>query len=107
MSLIDDADAIYRYPLDRKIEGGVIVEIFKECWQDLDGGKPIVATADLFNEISLAGLLEIWNEFVSWRKSIMPTVPEADRLFHTTMNEKKLLVIEDGVAFTLMYPEGY
>jgi len=107
MSLFDDADVISTYTLNRAIEDGVLVEIFKNRWKQLTGGKPIVVTAYIFNEISLAGLLEIWNEFVHWRVNIMPTLPEADRLFHTTMNDKKVWVIEDGASFTLMYPEGY
>jgi hypothetical protein len=37
----------------------------------------------------------------------MPTLPEADRLFHATMNGKKVWVIEDAVAFTFMFPEDY
>jgi hypothetical protein len=107
MSLFDDADVISAYPLEQAIADGVLVEIFKNRWQELSGGKPIVATAHLFNDISLAGLMEIWNEFVQWQKHIMPTLPEAERLFHTTMNGKKVWVIEDGAAFTLTYPEDY
>jgi hypothetical protein len=63
-----------------------LVEVFKNRWHELSGGKPIVATSHLFNEISLAGLMEIWNEFVHWQKTVMPTLPEAERLFTTTMN---------------------
>ena len=37
----------------------------------------------------------------------MPTLPEADRLFHTTMNGKKVWVIEDCAAFTLMFPGSH
>jgi hypothetical protein len=96
MSIFDDADVISAYPLEQAIEDGVLVAIFKNRWQELSGGKPIVATAHLFNDISLAGLLEIWNEFVQWQKHVMPTLPEAERLFHTTMNGKKVWVIEDG-----------
>jgi hypothetical protein len=107
MSLFDDADVISTYTLDQAIEEGVLVEVFKNSWQELSGGKPIVATAHLFNEISLAGLMEIWNEFVHWRTTVMPTLPEADRLFHTTMNNKTVWVIEDDAAFTLLYPEDY
>jgi hypothetical protein len=107
MSQFDDADIISTYTLDQAIADGVLVEIFKDRWQELSGGKPIVATVHIFNEISLAGLLEIWNEFVQWRKTVMPTLKEEDRLFHTKMNEKKVWVIEDGAAFTLMYPEDY
>jgi hypothetical protein len=107
MSIFDDADVISAYPLAQAIEDGVLVEIFKHRWPQLSGGKPIVATAHLSNEVSLAGLMEIWNEFVHWRKHIMPTLPDADRLFHTTMDGKKVWVIEDDAAFTLMYPEDY
>jgi hypothetical protein len=107
MNIFDDADVISTYPLDQAIKDGVLVEIFKNRWGELSGGKPIVATAHLFNDISLAGLMEIWNEFVSWRKTVMPTLPEAERLFHTTMNGQTVWVIEDGAAFTLLYPEDY
>jgi hypothetical protein len=107
MSIFDDAEVISRYTLDQAINDGVLVEIFKNRWHELSGGKPIVATAHLFHDISLAGLMEIWNEFVQWQKHVMPTLPEADRLFHTTMNGKEVWVIADDAAFTLMYPEDY
>jgi hypothetical protein len=107
MSIFDKSDVISAYPLDQAIKDGVLVEIFKNRWEELSGGKPIVATAHLHSEISLAGLMEIWNEFVHWQSYVMPTLPEADRLFHTTMDGKKVWVIEDGAAFTLMYPEDY
>jgi hypothetical protein len=107
MSIFDDADVIATYSLQQAIADGVLVEIFKDRWQQLSGGKPIVATSHLCEDISQASLLEIWNEFVAWHKQIMPTLPEADRLFHTTMNGKKVWVIEDDAAFTLMYPEDY
>jgi hypothetical protein len=107
MAMFDDADVIVTYTLKQAIEDGVLVEILKNRWQELSGGKPIVATDHLFNKVSLAGLMEIWNEFVQWQKTVMPTLPEEDRLFHTTMNGETVWVIEDGVAFTLMYPEDY
>jgi hypothetical protein len=107
MSIFDDAEVISKYPLAQAIEDGVLVEIFKSSWPELSGGKPIVATAHLFHAISLAGLMEIWNEFVQWQKTVMPTLPEAERLFHTTMNGKTVWVIADEAAYTLMYPEDY
>jgi hypothetical protein len=108
ISKLDDVDfVITGYTLEQAVEDGALAEIFKNRWQQLSGGKPIVATAHLFNEVSLAGLREIWNEFAHWRQKIMPTLPENERLFHTNMNEKTVWVIEDGAAFTLMYPEDY
>ena len=107
MNLFDDMDVISTYTLKQAIEDGVLVEIFKHRWAKLSGGKPIVATRHLFHEVSLAGLLEIWNEYVHWRKHTEPTLPEEERLFHTTMNSQTVWVIEDGAAFTLLYPDDY
>ncbi len=73
----------------------------------MSSGKPIVATSHLFGEVSLAALLEIWNEFVDWRKNSMPTLPEEEQLFKTKMNDQTVWVLEDGQAFTLLYPEDY
>jgi hypothetical protein len=107
MIIFDDAEVISTYPLQQAIKDGVLVEIFKHRWQELSHGKPIVATAHLYNAISPAGQMEIWNEFVQWQKYVLPTLPEAERLFHTTMNGETVWVIEDGAAFTLMYPDDY
>ena len=107
MIIFDDADVISTYTLQQAIEDGVLVEIFKNRWKTLSGGKPIVATAHLFTAVSLAGLLEIWNAFVQWKKAVEPTLPEEERIFKTTMNSETVWVIEDGQAFTLMYPEDY
>jgi hypothetical protein len=107
MTIFDDTDVISTYTLTQAIEDGAPVEIFKNRWETLSGGKPIVATAHLFEEVSLAGLLEMWNEYVEWRKHTEPTLPEEERLFTTSMNGKKVWVIEDAQAFTLLYPEDY
>jgi hypothetical protein len=98
---------IFSYTLEQAIADGELVEVFKNRWQQLSGGKPIVATSHLFNEVTLAALLEIWNEYVSWRKTVMPTLPEEEQMFSTTMNSHKVWLIEDGQAFTLLYPEDY
>jgi hypothetical protein len=107
MSLFDDAEVIASYPSQQAIEDGVLVEILQHRWRELSGGRPIVATATLYNAVSLAGLREIWNEFVRWQIQVLPTLPEEERLFHTTMDGRKVWVIPDGQAFTLMYPEDY
>lgn len=107
MNIFDDTKLILKYTLEQAIEDGVLVEIFKNRWKELSGGKPIVATEHLFEEVSLAGLLEIWNEYVVWRRNVMPKLPEEGRLFQTRMNGEKVWIIEDSAAFTLMYPEDY
>jgi hypothetical protein len=107
MNTFDDVEVISAYPLDRAITDGVLIEIFKNRWQQLSGGKPIVATAHLFNEVSLAGLMEIWNEFAHWHKYDKPALADDDQLFKTGMNNRTIWVVEDDTAFTLMYPENY
>lgn len=101
------SNVIYECTLEQAIADGVLVEIFKDRWGTLSQGKPIVATTHLFGEVTLAALQEIWNEFVDWRKNIMPNLPEEDQMFVTSMNGEKVWVIEDGNAFTIMYPDDY
>jgi hypothetical protein len=106
-NMFDEMNVISSYPLQQAVEDGVLVEIFKNRWKELSEDRPIVATAHIFEEVSLAGLMEIWNEFVAWRRDVCPTLPEEERLFSTSMNSRKVWVIEDRAAFTLMYPEDY
>jgi hypothetical protein len=104
---VDEDNVIFAYTLQQAIADGVLVEIFKNRWSQLSGGKPIVATGHLFESVSKAALLEIWNAYVDWRKNVMPTLPEEEQMFVTEMDGNKIWVIEDGQAFTLLYPEDY
>jgi len=98
---------IFRYTLEQAIDDGVLAEVFKNRWSELSGGKPIVVTDHLFLSVSQAALLEIWNEFVSWRINVMPTLPEEEQVFVTSMNDKRVFVLEDEQAFTMLYPEDF
>ena len=104
---MSDQNVIYEYTLKQAIADGVLIELFKNRWNTLSGGKPIVVTAHLFEEVTLSGLVEIWNEYVDWRTKVLPTLPEEEQLFHTEMNGQTVWVIEDGQAFTLLYPDDY
>jgi len=37
----------------------------------------------------------------------MSTLPEEEQMFVTKVNDESIWVIEDGQAFTLLYPEDY
>ena len=103
-------DVLSKYSLEQAIKDGVLVEVFKNRWEQLSGGKPIVATSHLFSEVSLAGLMEIWNESVAWRskpKVYHQDEYDDDTTFVTQMNSNDIWLIEDGAAFTMMYPEDY
>jgi hypothetical protein len=104
---MSDQNVIYEYTLKQAIADGVLIELFKNRWNILSSGKPIVVTSHLFEEVTLSGLLEIWNEFVEWRRNVMPSLPEEEQLFHTKMNGQTVWVTEDGQAFTLLYPDDY
>lgn len=104
---MNDENIISRYSLQQAIEDGIIIEIFKNRWDTLTSGKPLVATAHIYNELSLAALQAIWNEYVVWRRKVMPTLPEEEQMFHTTMNSETVWVLEDGDAFTILYPDDY
>jgi hypothetical protein len=82
MGIFDPDEVITVYSLKQAIEDGVLVEIFKNRWGQLSGGKPIVATAHLFGNVSLAGLMEIWNEFARWKRDVELTLAEEERVFH-------------------------
>lgn len=97
------SNVIVAYTLEQAIADGVLVEVFKNRWQQLSNGKPIVATAHICNEVSLAGLMEIWNKFVQKRANH----PVTNEPFITNMNGEIVWVIDDGAAFTILYPEDY
>ena len=101
------SDIVVSYTLQQAIKDGELCEVFKNVWGELSGGKPIVATRHILAELSLAAVREIWNEYVDWKRTIEPTLPEEDRLFKTTMNGETVWVLEDGEAFTILYPEDY
>ena len=56
MGIFDPDEVITVYSLKEAIDDGVLVEIFKNRWKELSGGKPIVATAHLFDDVSQAAL---------------------------------------------------
>jgi hypothetical protein len=53
-----------------------VVEVLKPRWKELTGGKPLVATRGVYSEYILAALREIWNDYVVWRRTEMPTLAE-------------------------------
>ena len=100
-------NVIYEYPLEQAIRDGVLVEVFEHRWHQLTGGKPLVATAAISGEFTLAALREIRNDYARWRREVMPGLPEEDQLFATLMNDRRVWVMEDAAAFTILFPEDY
>lgn len=93
--------------LREAIEDGVLVEIFKNRWNDLSGGKSIVASMNLFDGVKHAGLRKILDEFVEWKTQQSFQRTDKEKRFATKVNGLPVWVIEDDIAVTLMYPEDY
>jgi hypothetical protein len=98
---------VYSYTLQQAIDDGMLSLLWEKRWWDLSRGKPIVVTAAVKAELSEAALIEIWNAYVTWRKDVEPTLPEEDRLFSTQVNGETVWLIDDGQAFTILYPSDY
>jgi hypothetical protein len=102
---MSDFEVIATYTQDQAIEDGILVKLCEIRWNGTI--KPYIATTHIYGDIGLDGAMEIWKEFVDWRVHVMPTLPEEEQLFCTGLDERKVWIIEDGAAFTIMYPEDY
>lgn len=100
-----DFVVIHSYGLDQAIADGILYPVFQNRWPELSGGKPIVVSLGIHNEFSDAAVVEIWNKYVNWRKNVMPTLPEEERMFQTLMNNQRIWLLEDAAAFTILFPE--
>jgi hypothetical protein len=107
MGIFDPDEVITIYSLKQAIEDGVLVEIFKKQWGQLSDGKPIVVSAHLVESVNRRGLREIWKEFDHWKEDVKDTLSGNERLFSTELNGQTVWVIDEGVAYILMYPEDY
>jgi hypothetical protein len=82
------------------------VELFKPRWPELTGGKPLVATRHIMDEFSWAAVQEIWCDYVEWLQSADPETTR-EGIFTTHMNDRKVWVMEDPQAITILFPEDY
>lgn len=104
---MENAPILVSYGLQQAIDDGVLYELWPKRWYQLTYGKPLIVTAAVRADISDAGLMEIWNDYVKWRREVEPTLAEEDKMFVTTVNGNKVWLIEDGQAFTVLYPSDY
>ena len=95
-------EIISEYTQQDAINDGVLGEVLKHRWSELTKGKPILATNRIFDTFSLAAIMEIWNEYVINRDKV-----ESGNPFVTEMNSQKVWVIDDGQAYTIMFPSDY
>ena len=104
---MDEATIISEYSLEQAIDDGELVEVFKDMWETLSQGKPIVVTRRLFEDTNLHLLFGVVTQFAHWKTNVLPTLPKEDQLFTDEVKGKKVWVLEDAQAITLLYPEEY
>jgi hypothetical protein len=97
----EDMPILSSYTRDQAVSDGLLVDVLQ--WNS----RPVMATSHIRDEFGLSELLGIWHEFQAWKEKIEPTLKEEDKLFSATKNNRKVWVIEDDEAFTIMYPEDY
>ncbi len=90
----------------------MLVEVFQQSWQRLTAGKPIVATAPVYAQLSYMDLLEIWDKFAARRRGETRQGRFDEDLgwldfYPTKMNGRRVWVIENSQAFTIMYREDF
>lgn len=94
---------IAEYTLDEAMADGVLHQVGRAS-----NGKPLIATAGTAAELTGSEIADLFVRFFVWQRQVEPTLPEAERLFAVdTSNGKKVWVIEDGAAVTLLYPDEY
>jgi hypothetical protein len=101
----EDVDIIAAYPLHQAIDDGVLVKLCDVRWGIEI--KPFIATAHLLGEIGKEKIMEVWDDYVTWRQEVMPKLKEEAQMFVTEVAGRKVWLIEDGAAFSIMFPEDY
>jgi len=102
-----DEMVISSYSLAEAEQDGVLHKLWPHRWDKITHGKPLMVTAAIKADLSDAGLMEIWNAYVTWRREECPKLPPEDQLFWIRMSGETVWVIEDLQAFTILYPSDY
>lgn len=101
----EDWEVITMYTLQDALEDGKLVEIFKDEWETLSKGKPIVATAAIVQDVLEPELSKMWNLFVMRR--IIDLAVNVRSLLVAEYNGETVWVMEDGESITYIYPHEY
>ena len=101
MCQFEDWPIISKYTRQQAVDDGGLVEALS--WN----GILVMATIAVRDDCGLIELLTIWHKFLAWKDMEEPKLPVEERLFSIQKDDKKIWVIEDAEAFTMMYPHEY
>jgi hypothetical protein len=97
-----EKNVIFAYTLREAIADGVLHPL---GWVN---DKPLIGTAGTVADLSGDERNKLFDQFLHWQREVEPSLPEEERMFTATAsNGKRVWVIDDGVAVTLLYPEEY
>jgi hypothetical protein len=88
MCQFEDVEIIAAYPLSQALEDGVLIKLC-DIWFGIEI-KPLVATSHLLEETHRDQVMKVWDEYVTWRQTVMPKLKEEDQMFVTKINGKKV-----------------
>lgn len=72
------------------------------------GQQPLVVTQGVMEDLGPVEIRQAFGEFLIWQLEIEPGLVEEERLFsRSASNGKRVWVIDDGAAITMLYPEEY
>jgi len=99
------AEAHFSYTVQDALDDGTFVKVFEKDWPALSGGHPIVATRTLYDALSQAALIEVYNGYVHWVNEIAPTLPATERRFTTQINGRDVSVARDGWSLNMFWAD--
>lgn len=103
----DERDVIHTYSWEQAVEDKTLYTFARESWDTLNGGRPILMSIGVYSEMGLMDIVSAWNEYVTWRREVEPTLPEEDRLFSYDAHGKTVWIVDDGTAITVLFPDEY
>jgi hypothetical protein len=104
---LDEWEVVDTCSREQAIADGTLIEILKDRWDEISGGKPIIATSAVLADFQPDQLLSVWEGYLMWKEFELPTLPEEEQLFTTRPMGRLIWVVEDRDAYTIMYPGDY
>jgi len=98
-------EAHFSYTVQDALDDGTFVKVFEKDWPALSGGHPIVATRTLYDALSQAALIDVYNGYVHWVNEIAPTLPATERRFTTRVHGRAVSVARDGSSLNMFYTD--
>lgn len=93
---------IVSYTLEQALADGVLHLVGSKNRQ------PLVITTGIMEDLTPPEVHQVFGQFFIWQLEIEPGLIEEERMFsYIASTGKRVWVIDDGAAITMLYPEEY